>query len=201
MFSLLPLPVTPIRPVSALLPPPPEPAPRSEPLPAPGPVTAAEQVDPARTISGTSAVVLTPALPLAPGASLSDLPGAGPEPSPLQAGTAQGAVASTDLKMRGNVARSLTQDPAAAGATPRLPQPEQETARPSDPAPRDGVDEVALARAMAVKTSATFRQTALVAEIAPATPDLAAPAQPQNQPLRETIFRDPAPEPRLILTR
>jgi hypothetical protein len=151
MFSLLPLPVTPIRPGSALLPPPPETAPKSEPLPALGPVTQPELKDPGLTATGASAVTLSATLWSRAGRlePLGDARTLGPE--------ATTAPLSSDIQMRASAARAMVQDQAtSAQATP-------------DPAPPSSALDLV--------------QRQLVT------------------PTRDYIPRDPAPEPRLILTR
>lgn len=127
MFSLLPLPVTPIRPASALLPAP-DATPKVEPLAAPGPVTQTELADPALAPSGAEPVVLSSLLRTRAGEQT--------DPSPTY-GTAPDWIG-TDVQLRATAARALTERSALTELDQTTAQQTAVALRdliPRDPAP------------------------------------------------------------------
>ena len=187
MFSLIPLPVTPIRPVNSLLPPP-DPAPRAEPVAAPLPPAQTEARDPSQFAAGVEPVVLSPVLAPRPGEA------AGPAPSYAAAPKPAASAAPADIQMRATTARNLTQ----------LDAPESPAALQEASAPVASPDEMALAKALAEAVREKSVITALLDAVQPAETPQAEPGlaaqSPRDMPTREAIPRDPAPEPRLILT-
>lgn len=168
MIALLPLPITPIRPASALLPPPPEPSQGTEPPANPAPLSQTELRAPSQTATGPASVVLPPTDRLTT------------SPALLKAVTGS-AMTGSDLHMRGNIARVLLSD-----------QSELPIAMRPD---LDGANAEVHARALNAQVK--WNADTLLEAIKPAVTDSAELA-PQLR--LDPIPRDPAPEPRLMLT-
>jgi hypothetical protein len=175
MFSLLPLPISPIKPSSAAI--------------APAPSGAASVADTTTSAPQSSASALPPVT--------------APKSSAETTGAALFPLGGGDIAARGTVARAMMDADsvpvAKRAAAETMTSASDARPKPTEVQPQQNADEIAQARAESLVNVEKLRRPAAAETLGAAVKAPSAPAE-AAQSLRQSQRTDPAPEPKLMLS-